>query len=70
MSIEDKKRNASDDTKCVLYTQSLNIRNLQNYIKLYSSPQNQQNSGVNFSLFNGGSNLSKLQKYESKLNNM
>jgi hypothetical protein len=70
MSIEDIKRNASDDTKCILYTQSLNIKNLQNYIKLYSSLQSQQNSGLNFSLFNGGSNLYKLQKYQNKLNNI
>jgi uncharacterized protein (AIM24 family) len=68
MSIEDKKNSASNDTKCIIYTQSLNIRNLQNYIISFAVPAT--NSGVNFSVFNGGDNLSKLQKYENKLNNL
>jgi uncharacterized protein (AIM24 family) len=68
MSIEDIKKNASNDTKCIIYTQSLNIRNLQNYIMSFAIPAT--SSGVSLSLFNGGNHLSKLQKYENKLNNI
>jgi len=64
MNIEDKKRNAENNTKCIIYTQSLNIRNLQNYVQSIT-----QSNNTGFSFF-GGSNYNKLQKYESKLINL
>jgi uncharacterized protein (AIM24 family) len=73
MNIEDKKHEASDDVKCILYTQTLNIRNFNNYIQSIAikSSHNTSSSIIsNVSLFNGGDNISKLQKYEHKLNSI
>jgi uncharacterized protein (AIM24 family) len=74
MNIEDKNHEASDDVKCILYTQSLNIRNFNNYIQsisINSSNNNMTSSILSDIVFNGGnSNISKLQKYEHKLNSI
>ena len=56
------------DIKCIVYTQSLNIKNLDNYIKSIVVNTNGGNNINGF--FNGGDKLSKLHKYESKLNNL
>ena len=75
LNIQDKKNNATDDTKCIVYTQSLNIRNLNNYIQqIVTNTMGQQHnmdSAANVvSLFRGGDNYEKLQKYQNKLNNI
>jgi uncharacterized protein (AIM24 family) len=68
MSVEDKLKNAPNDTKCIIYTQSLNIRNFQNYIISYSSVNNY--SSMNYPFFTGGNNHNKYQKYNNKLDNL
>ena len=65
MSIEDKKQEAPENTKCILYTQSMNIRNLQNYIGQIVANTVNQSSGIQIGL-TGGDNISKLKKYERK----
>ena len=75
LNIQDKKNNATDDTKCIVFTQSLNIRNLNNYIQqIVTNTMGQQHnmdSAANVvSLFRGGDNYEKLQKYQNKLNNI
>jgi len=67
MRIENKY-NLENDSKCIVYTQSLNIHNLDNYVKSIAIRYAKNNSGI--SLFNGGDNISKLHKYENKLNNL
>jgi len=70
MRIEDKN-NLHNDSKCIVYTQSLNIRNLHNYVQSIAiSSTSQNNSNIGLSLFRGGDNISKLYKYENKLNNL
>jgi hypothetical protein len=75
MRIEDNNKNASDNTKCIVYTQSLNIRNFQNYIQsivINTVGQNNNNNTASnvISLFTGGNNYNKYQKYNNKLNNI
>ena len=73
MNIEDQKHNAPDNTKCIVYTQSLNIRNLQNYIVSLSQPQsNTNNSLFSVKLLGGEENINnnnynKLIKYQNKI---
>jgi len=73
MNIEDQKHNAPDNTTCIVYTQSLNIRNLQNYIVSLSQPQlnnNNNNSLFNVKLLGGDENnnhYNKLIKYQNKI---
>jgi len=69
MRIEDKN-NLENDSKCIVYTQSLNRQNLDNYIKSIAITYARNNSNTRISLFNGGDNISKLHKYENKLNNL
>jgi len=74
LNIEDKKHNTSDDTKCIVYTQSLNIRNLNDYIQsIVRNTIEQNNTGTTsnvLSLFRGGDNYNKIEKYKTKLNNL
>jgi len=79
MRIEDNNKNTSDNTKCIVYTQSLNIRNFQNYIQSIVintvGQNNNNNNNINtasnvISLFTGGNNYNKYQKYNNKLNNI
>ena len=82
MSIYDKKQVIKDDITCIVYTQSLNIRNLNNYIHSIAvntvNPSNNNNSDSIINIDNvikklwGGrdDNLIKLHKYENKLNNL
>jgi uncharacterized protein (AIM24 family) len=78
MNIYDKKQNAPEDTTCIVYTQSLNIRSLNQYIQSFI----QHNSGNTFSgelgssagaglisMFRGGEYYDKYNKYTNKLNN-
>jgi uncharacterized protein (AIM24 family) len=83
MSIYDKKQVIKDDITCIVYTQSLNIRNLNNYIHSIAvntvNPSNNNNNSdsiINIDnvikkLWGGrDDNLIKLHKYENKLNNL
>jgi len=65
MSIVDKKHDAPENTKCILYTQSMNIRNLQNYIQKIVVNSVNQSSVIQFD-FSGGDNINKLNKYKNK----
>jgi len=65
MSIEDKNHEAPENTKCILYTQSMNIRNLQNYIQNIVANTVNKESVIQFG-FTGGDNIQKLNKYQSK----
>jgi uncharacterized protein (AIM24 family) len=69
MNIEDKKQDAPENTKCILYTQSMNIRNLQNYIQKIVLNTVSQSSVVQFGL-SGGDNINKLNKYQNKYNEL
>jgi uncharacterized protein (AIM24 family) len=66
LKIEDKKlSNENNNKKCIVYTQSLNIRNLNNYIARIAIGSN---SGFQIELFGG--NKEKYIKYEEKYNNL
>ena len=70
LKIEDKKLlSANNDVKCIVFTQTLNMRNLNNHIALIAQQSVQYNSGIQLSL-TGGSNLSKYEKYDMKYNNL
>lgn len=68
LKIEDKKPSKeNNDKKCIVYTQSLNMRNLNNHIigiAMASAPS----SGIHIDLFGG--NKEKYIKYEEKYNNL
>ena len=76
MNIYDTKQIATDNVKCIVYTQSLNMRNLNNYIhSIVVNTVNQNNNTVSIdnvvkSLWGGEDNLEKLHKYENKLNKL
>jgi uncharacterized protein (AIM24 family) len=66
LKIEDKKlSNENNNKKCIVYTQSLNVRNLNNYIARIAIGSN---SGFHIELFGG--NKEKYIKYEEKYNNL
>ena len=68
LKIEDKKPSKeNNDKKCIVYTQSLNMRNLNNHIAgiaIASAPS----GGIQIG-FSGG-NKDKYEKYEEKYNNL
>jgi len=72
LNIHDQYNNAPLNTTCIVYTQSLNIRNLHNFIQLIAqnSLQNYTSDVPNMglSLLTGGNNYNKLHKYHNKLN--
>lgn len=70
LKIQDKKLSASNnDKKCIVYTQTLNIRNLNNHIALIAQQSVQNNSGIQLSI-SGGNHLAKYEKYDNKYNNL
>jgi len=69
LKIEDKKLlKENNDKKCIVYTQSLNMRNLNNHIAGIAIVTMGTSSGINLS-FSGG-NKEKYIKYEEKYNNL
>ena len=68
LKIEDKKPSKENNNKkCIVYTQSLNIRNLNNHIAgiaIATAPS----GGIHVDLFGG--NKEKYEKYEEKYNNL
>ena len=68
LKIEDKKSlRENNDKKCIVYTQSLNMRNLNNHISGIVAAT-AVSSGIQIG-FSGG-NKEKYQKYEEKYNNL
>ena len=70
LKIEDKKlSNENNDKKCIIYTQSLNIRNLNNHISgIAIAAAASSGSGIQIG-FSGG-NKDKYIKYKKKYNNL
>lgn len=70
LKIQDKKLSpTNNNVKCTVYTQTLNIRNLNNHIALIAQQSALYNSGIQFSI-TGGNNLAKYEKYEKKYDNL
>jgi uncharacterized protein (AIM24 family) len=69
LKIEDKKSlRENNDKKCIVYTQSLNMRNLNNHIAGIAIATVPSGSGIHIDLFGG--NKEKYEKYEEKYNNL
>ena len=73
LKIEDKKREKENNEKrCIVYTQSLNMRNLNNHIASIARASVSQGNGFQFNISGGDEddNKHKLMKYETKYNNL
>jgi len=69
LKIEDKKPiSENNDKKCIVYTQTLNIRNLNNQIAVIAQ-ESVSSGGIHIGLF-GGDIKEKYRKYEEKYNNL
>jgi uncharacterized protein (AIM24 family) len=69
LKIEDTKSSIeNNDKKCIVYTQSLNMRNLNNHISGIVIATVPGSSGIQIG-FSGG-NKDKYQKYEDKYNSL
>lgn len=71
LKIEDRTKNGDEDTKCIVYTQSLNIGNLNRHIESIvrnTVGQTSNNNNNVISLFSGGeNNYYKYEKYNKKI---
>jgi uncharacterized protein (AIM24 family) len=70
LKIQDKKLSSSNNNvKCIVYTQTLNMRNLNNHIALIAQQAVNASGGIQLSL-TGGSSLSKYEKYNIKYHDL
>lgn len=70
LKIEDKKPlSENNDKKCIVYTQTLNLRNLDTRIALIAQQSVSSSGGISFDI-SGGDNKDKYNKYEAKYNNL
>lgn len=70
LKIQDNKLSSSNNDKtCIVYTQTLNMRNLNNHIALIAQQSVNTNGGIQLSI-TGGNNLSKYEKYNNKYNDI
>jgi uncharacterized protein (AIM24 family) len=70
LKIQDNKLSSSNNDKiCIVYTQTLNIRNLNNHIALIAQQSVNTNGGIQLSI-SGGNSLSKYEKYNKKYNDL
>jgi uncharacterized protein (AIM24 family) len=70
LKIQDKKLSSTNNNvRCTVYTQTLNIRNLNNHIAFIAQQSVQHNGDIQLS-FSGGNYLAKYEKYDNKYNNL